>query len=257
MSGANILYQGINVASLICSSLVIIIILTIMSINKVLADRVSLRFTLGTSVFDCLRAIVILFILRKTGDSAWCAFLSFSSHWFTLMYLFLTCSIALNLQLVILKGLRFQPRWELYYWVSSFSAATILLLAPLGKSVSLFSKCWLGNFVFLHRFCSEEYSISFANTRSASGMLGINKFSGYCEFVESGALQTFSWRMLCFLLWVILACIYCTVIVIKVVIHLRQKISVLNKEDAALSMSIGAEECSKIMCNLKRLIRRM
>ncbi|KAJ9086294.1 hypothetical protein DSO57_1005571 [Entomophthora muscae] len=133
MSGAYNLYQGINIASLICSSLVVIVILTIMSINKVLADRVSLRFTLGTSVFDCMRATLIIFVLRKKYDGPLCAFLSFSIHWFTLMYLFLTASIALNLQLVILKGLRFQRVWEFYYWGISVSAVTVILTFPLGN----------------------------------------------------------------------------------------------------------------------------
>ncbi|KAI0234226.1 hypothetical protein L0F63_007522, partial [Massospora cicadina] len=106
----------LNLISLLCGLLVITTIIFINWVDRRLLDRVSLRLALAIAVTDALRAIAILINKIFQVRGALCTALAVSIPWLTLVYIFLTASIAFNLQLVVLGGKAFNRKWEPYYW---------------------------------------------------------------------------------------------------------------------------------------------
>ncbi|KAI0223242.1 hypothetical protein L0F63_005147 [Massospora cicadina] len=188
-----LLNVSLNVASAICGLAVMAIILICMWISKDSMNRVSIRFTLGISVVDVLRAVTVLLYNQFTEDGVWCVGISFTYHYLTLVYFFLNVAVALNLQLVFVHGLVFRRRRERVYWIVSLMFPIVLLAFPLGA----------------HR-------------------LGQDRVSGYCEFRNPGTFETIGYVYFSFLIWCLMSCLYCAIAVGAVVYKLNRQANVLD-----------------------------
>ncbi|KAJ9062155.1 hypothetical protein DSO57_1013628 [Entomophthora muscae] len=181
---------ALNVVSAVCGLLAVVIIGGCMSCRSM--DRVSIRFTLAISVVDVVKSLAIVFYNNYSQDDALCTGLSFVINCLTLVYIFLNTAVALNLQLVFCHGMMLDIEGLL--WAGSIGIPVMLLAVPL-----------------------------------AAGKLGLQEENGFCEFrnPSSGEGILYSWVF--FISWGLLACCYCTVAVVMIVVQLRKKINVLDR----------------------------
>ncbi|KAJ9069743.1 hypothetical protein DSO57_1015427 [Entomophthora muscae] len=123
----------LNGASCVCGGILSLLILVGMWYSRHLMDRVSVRLTLGLAIASAAKALALLVYFPK---SAWCAGQAFVVQWALLAYVMLSVAVGLNLQLVFVQGISFEPRWEIAYWVSALTLPTALSVVPLlaGKS---------------------------------------------------------------------------------------------------------------------------
>lgn len=122
---------ALNMLSLVSGLVVVGMILVGMHWRPRLMERVSLRFTLAISATDAVRALSFLLYAHNRDPGVYCTLLSYSNQSLTLMYLFLTVSIAVNLQLAFVKPA--VARWEGAYWLVPVLAALVLPALPMGK----------------------------------------------------------------------------------------------------------------------------
>ncbi|KXN71056.1 hypothetical protein CONCODRAFT_6288, partial [Conidiobolus coronatus NRRL 28638] len=124
----NSAFNGIS----LLSGLYVVIMFSLMALyDRRLVDRLSLRLNVAISGVDMLRAVNMMVYSMHDKDDLLCKLNSFSLNWTILMYVFFTCSIAANLQLVFLMEYSFTAWWEYLYWFIPIALATTLSLIPL------------------------------------------------------------------------------------------------------------------------------
>ncbi|KAI9292783.1 hypothetical protein K502DRAFT_65065 [Neoconidiobolus thromboides FSU 785] len=217
---------SLNVISSVASIIVIAVIVFISIYDRRLMDRVSLRFTLAISIVDLLKAILILIYIFIDAPGAACVAVAYLIPGFTLLYMFLTICIALNLQLTFVNGLRFNSKWERWYWAISIIGAFGIMAVPL-----------------------------------ATNQLGFDEDSQFCYYKNSNSTtgQIFQWAT--YHSWILVGCFYCTLVVILTIFHLNRKVTIINRicepeyytDEKGKRVNIN----DKVQRNLKRLIRRM
>ncbi|KAI0217360.1 hypothetical protein L0F63_001729 [Massospora cicadina] len=183
-----------NAVSGACGLMAVALILTINLIDHRLLDRVSIRFTLAISLVDFLKAGMIATYGKISPAEPLCTLIAFSTQWLTLLYLFLNVAIAVNLQLVFVRGYAFNPLWERAYWFTSFFMATIL----------------------------PTFSL-------VGGKLGSGNSDEPCEYKHSRSPDACAWMFLTLLVWILASCAYCTVVVALTIVTLRRKATVLDR----------------------------
>ncbi|KAJ9053446.1 hypothetical protein DSO57_1024064 [Entomophthora muscae] len=184
----------INAVSGTCGLVVVGLVLLINIIDPRLMDRVSIRFTLAISFVDFLKAGMIVAYSKHFSGGLLCTVVAFSTQWLTLLYLFLNVAIAINLQLVFVKGYAFNPVWERLYWITSFFMATIL----------------------------PTFSL-------VGGKLGSSGREHACEYKNPNSFSTCKWVFSTYLAWILASCAYCTVVVVLTILTLRRKATVLDR----------------------------
>ncbi|KAI9296413.1 hypothetical protein K502DRAFT_359187 [Neoconidiobolus thromboides FSU 785] len=217
---------ALNVISAVASIIVITMMVFVYVIDRRLMDRVSLRFTLAISIVDFLKAVSILIYIFVDTPGVECVLLAYLIPVFTLLYMFLTICIALNLQLTFVNGLRFNSKWEKWYWCVSIVSAFGIMAVPL-----------------------------------AMDQLGFDEDTLYCTYKDSLSpnTQIFIWAT--YHSWVLAGCFYCTLIVIIVIFNLNRKVTIINRicepeyytDEKGKRVNIN----EKVQKSLKRLIRRM
>jgi hypothetical protein len=90
----------LNPASIVCGSIVCIILLTIRAYDKSLVDRVSLRLTAVVSAVDVIKAAVYIIFTYVATPGATCSATAWLVLFLTNLYTFLSVAIAFNLQWV-------------------------------------------------------------------------------------------------------------------------------------------------------------
>ncbi|KAI9297904.1 hypothetical protein K502DRAFT_327890 [Neoconidiobolus thromboides FSU 785] len=123
-----------NYMSCVSSALVLLIFSTIMCYEPRLVNRVTLRLQVGISLFDFLNAVFALHH-HTVKSGPFCIFLGFWRNFGEQIYCFLNMSIALNLQLFFIHGLKPTRKWEVIYWVGPLVASSILSFIPLGLNM--------------------------------------------------------------------------------------------------------------------------
>ncbi|KAJ9084624.1 hypothetical protein DSO57_1022595 [Entomophthora muscae] len=207
-----------NVVSMIAAAFVVVVIVGAMAIDKRSMDRVSIRITLAISVLDFFRSLGNIL----SGDqyrAGWrCIVVSSMIGWTSLGYLFLSMCIAFNLQLIFINGIAFNPIWERMYWIISFGLATAINMIPIGGFI-------VGN-ANLHD-CADG-----------------DRF--YTNLLE--------WCL--YLIWILVACIYCSFVVAIVIYKLAKSERKLGQ---VLSYSTNTEGWNTAKHNpvIKGLVRRV
>ncbi|KAJ9068775.1 hypothetical protein DSO57_1025247 [Entomophthora muscae] len=216
-----------NMASLLSGLLVITIVMFVRWVDKRLLGRLSLRLALAISITDVLRAIAILINKIFHISGTFCTILALSIPWLTLVYIFLAVSIALNLQLVILKGKPFRKKWEPYYWGLVFFSSTLIVIFPL-----------------------------------VSGRFGYDRVYNHCTYRDSQTSETYNWKVATQIFWILAGCMYCGIVVIMTIFRVKAKkipidnLSAQAKPDNSTgSHPFSFEEQKDIRPKLERLIR--
>ncbi|CAG8559389.1 2190_t:CDS:2 [Dentiscutata erythropus] len=176
----------LSIASIIGGFIVLIIILIMWLYDKKLVNRVSLRLSGLISFVDILSgAAAIAYTLYAVGDTNACTFIGWAMSFLPTLYLFLTVMIAFNLQVVFLhrkKVSSFSDRW--YIPVAFFTSFAINIL-PL----------------IYHRF-------------------GYDTEGKQCLYRDPGGDGTLKWRLFTFVIPVSFSMLYCTSVLIVVIMKL-------------------------------------
>lgn len=110
-----------------------LLILAIMGVLLVydakMVNRISLRLTAGIALVDVANHLNI--VHWTMGDGSFCVASAFLRIFGRQVYCLLNISIALNLHLILLGGLRPQASWEKYYWLLSLAVPLLMNLPPL------------------------------------------------------------------------------------------------------------------------------
>ncbi|KAI0243636.1 hypothetical protein L0F63_003310, partial [Massospora cicadina] len=171
------------------SALTIFLILGILAIyDYKMVNRISLRLTAAIAFTD-LVIHANNFVRNSMSEGPWCALSGFLRVFGRQAYCFLNISIALNLHLILLIGLRPKAKWEKYYWALSFLVPLAMNLPPLA----------LGMFGYNGTMCLLR------NVGNRKLLLAIN--------LPLVILITF---------------VYCTVISLLVMFRLRAKLSIVR-----------------------------
>ncbi|KAI0218606.1 hypothetical protein L0F63_004714 [Massospora cicadina] len=185
----NVILNGLSGG---CGLVVVVALITLILIQPEAMNRVSIRFTLAVSLVDFLKAVAIIFYIFVNVEGSICVGLAFATQWLTLVYLSLNVAIAINLQLVFVEGRPFDSRWERRYWVGSLLLPSLIMVVPL-----------------------------------TLGKLGFDSTTQTCEY-KTGP-SSYLWLWSCWLIWMVLACVYCFVIVLLTIVSLKRKANLLDQ----------------------------
>ncbi|KAL1917836.1 uncharacterized protein VTP21DRAFT_3670 [Calcarisporiella thermophila] len=213
----------LNSLGLACGLIVVFIIIGLGCYNRKLVDRVSLRLTAAISFVDALKAIAFL-IYTFYPVSGWvCDFAAWSVVWLTLLYSFLTDAIAINLQLVFLHGRPYRQWWEYWYWGVPILASLIISIPP--------------------------YALNH---------LGFDLAQQLCWYKDSHTQLAKNIEWATYLFWVMGSCVYCTVVVILVIIKLQNSARELASMSQTPRPNTELESrFRKTQKTLHKLIRRI
>ncbi|KAJ9053642.1 hypothetical protein DSO57_1022287 [Entomophthora muscae] len=181
----------LNLVSVVCGLVVVAVIFGCMCVSYEIMDRVSIRFTLAISIVDVLKAFSIMLFTKCREDGAICSAIGFSFYYFTLVYLFLNMTVALNLQLVFIHDIVFGK--EKLMWAVSLGLPLLLLAPPL-----------------------------------FSGRFGMTYEGGLCDMRDPASYETEVYLFSCFIVWGFLAIIYCTIAATMVNMQLYKKKTVID-----------------------------
>ncbi|KAI9593885.1 hypothetical protein BDF19DRAFT_447192 [Syncephalis fuscata] len=123
----------LNTASLILSLCVVFAYLFARHYRPAYANRVSLRLTVLLAAVDAFYALFQLldtFLQDPAAQPFWCTFAAWGYVHCTLLSVFLTSAVALNLHIIFLRGHRTTPAYEVLYLLIPMAAALIISLPP-------------------------------------------------------------------------------------------------------------------------------
>ncbi|ORX88364.1 hypothetical protein K493DRAFT_385374 [Basidiobolus meristosporus CBS 931.73] len=134
--------------SLMCSTLVIAIFLTIRFQCREIGDRVSLRLIAWLSLSNIL--VIVFQIWSRSiepANTTYCTFSAWGLIFSKLVFVFLSCSISLNLQFIFVHRLRKLKRFEFCYVFVSIVGAFILSMVTMPFGITGYTangdpKCW-------------------------------------------------------------------------------------------------------------------
>ncbi|RKP14973.1 hypothetical protein BJ684DRAFT_18657 [Piptocephalis cylindrospora] len=143
-----------------------------------LADRVSLRLTLATAFVDALYHLfqMISDLAEPREGNFWCTFSVWGYVWASLLSVFLTAALALNLQLVWFHKILLPVSFERLYYSLALAASLFASVPP-----------WL------------------------FGAYGPDEVEGTCWFRDLGSHTALFWQWTSLFGWLCLSILYCSV----------------------------------------------
>ncbi|KAL1920986.1 uncharacterized protein VTP21DRAFT_11621 [Calcarisporiella thermophila] len=202
----NSLAVGINVwgnaLSIIGGSLVVLITLGLWLYDRRLVDRISLRLNVAISLVDIAKAAAILYYTFYTVEGFWCSFNVFFIVLTTNLYLFLTTSIAFNLQWVVLMEKPYRP------WMEKW----------------------------LYFFGSIFISLVFSVPPFIAGRYGLDRAQGFCWYQDSWTMPAKIWEWYSWVIPTSINIIYCMVVTGLVAAKIYRSNALLNKQ---ISTDVG------------------
>ncbi|ORX90952.1 hypothetical protein K493DRAFT_356183 [Basidiobolus meristosporus CBS 931.73] len=219
-SQANIIVNTtLNILSIVGGLCVVLITLGLWLYDRRLMNRVSLRLNAAISAVDALRAAVVLAYTYMSESTP--KHVCVSSAWFIIfsadLYLFLSASVAFNLQWVVLQE-RKLARWiELYvYYVGSLVLALIISCVPL-----------------------------------IAGRFGWDEAQSMCWYRDSWKTSSIVWEWVTYLGPAVVVIVYCNVVVGLVI----KKIMISNRKISKNIQSNN--KASTVQRNTQRAINRV
>lgn len=187
-----------SVISIVASSLLLLAFFAFNHYYSSLTDRTTLRIIVvlaGVDVVYSFNQIAAVYI--SFDQPFWCAFSTWQYIQLTLLSLFLTDAISLNIQLLLFHqcygAMRSLEKW--YY------------IVPLIASCLLPLPAWL------------------------YGRFGWDPYQRTCWFADPYSTTTFIWKWLSFYIWLLLGIIYCVVVVAWVLFKLYRQAQSLSTMD--------------------------
>lgn len=206
----------LDVVSAVSAGLILVILLVLAIYDAKMVNRISLRLTAGIALIDIVNHLNNIAHWR-VGDGDYCVANAFLRFYGRQVYCFLNISIALNLHLILLLGLRPKSSWEKYYWIFSLVTPLAMNLPPL-----------------------------------ALDMYGFNGVWCFVRLVKGHKiLQAINLPLIMFI-----TLVYCSIISILVMIKLRAKLSVVRNLSPNLADSEQCIQ-RKVEMSLKRLFYRI
>ncbi|CAG8590068.1 3789_t:CDS:2 [Ambispora gerdemannii] len=127
----------LNGLSITSSLLVVVIYLLMYKYYPALADRVSLRLGVATSVADSMYAFIQLLLFSVNHIGFWCSLSAWS---------FVFTSLLANLQIIFLHEYKGHRNFEKYYFIGAIFFANLISLLPLIQSMYGYDEpeqlCW-------------------------------------------------------------------------------------------------------------------
>lgn len=120
----------LNQVSAIAAGLILVVLAVLFAYDAKMVNRISLRITAAIALVDVVNHLNNVFH-RTLGEGDLCVASAFLRVYGRQVYCFLNISIALNLHLILLAGLRPQAAWEKYYWFLSLVVPLLMNLPPL------------------------------------------------------------------------------------------------------------------------------
>ncbi|KAF0456435.1 hypothetical protein F8M41_001373 [Gigaspora margarita] len=177
---------SLSITSIVGGFIVLIIILIMWLYDKKLVNRVSLRLSGLISFVDILSgAAAIAYTLYTTGDTSICTFIGWAMSFLPTLYLFLTVMIAFNLQVVFLHR----------------------------KKVSAFSDRWYLPVAFFGSFAINVPPLIYK-------IFGYDYEGKECLYRDPNGDATQMWKIITFIIPVSLSMLYCTSVLIVVIMKL-------------------------------------
>jgi hypothetical protein len=187
----------LNILSIIGAFMVIFCIVYLRWRHRRLADRVSLRLTLGIAVGDALLSTFqALGTLHETNDDWWCAMCGWGYVETSLFSVFLTMFVAFNLHAVFVHSAHPKPSWEFWYFVVAIVGSFCASLPP-----------WL------------------------LGIFGYDSAEHTCWFRGVGTRNVLIWQWASLFGWLALAVMYCVVAVTAVAWKLIRGQTLAREDD--------------------------
>lgn len=125
MTSSNNIEYILGITSCFLCSFIILIVLSIGIYNHKLVNGLSLRLTTGISAGLLLLNITLIIIRKLKNKDDICPLLGMFRAFFTLFYTYLIGVMALNMHLTFVLGYKYNSKWELYYWSTSFLSSLI------------------------------------------------------------------------------------------------------------------------------------
>ncbi|RKP26463.1 hypothetical protein SYNPS1DRAFT_27846, partial [Syncephalis pseudoplumigaleata] len=187
----------LNALSIIGALVVIFCIFYLRWRHRRLADRVSLRLTLGIAIGDALfSTFQVLGALHKTDDDWWCSMCAWGYVETTLFSVFLTMCIAFNLHAVFVHSAHPGPSWEFWYFIVAIVGSFCASLPP-----------WI------------------------IGVFGHDNAERTCWFRGAGTRSILVWQWASLFGWLALAVVYCVVAVAAVAWKLLREQALAREDD--------------------------
>lgn len=201
---------GLNSISLICTFAVLMVYTFLRTTRPSLVNRTSLRLAVATAIADLLYSIAQIISDVISQDGTLCALSVWWYIQFTLLSVFLTAAVAINLQVVFLHGrhdARFLEKW---YYILALLLATVISGAG---------------------YFGDQY--------------GWSEMEHNCWFNKDGELHSVLWQWGTIYVWLLLVILYCSVVIGMVLYRINREADNL---DLATAMSGGSRsQVSSIM----------
>ncbi|CAG8516506.1 2421_t:CDS:2 [Acaulospora morrowiae] len=176
----------IILVSIIASAIMSVVFILIRIYYPPLADRVSFRLGFATMVSDLFyMAFQLVGNLAENEPGFMCSFMVWGLVSSSLMSVFFTACIAINLQTIFVHEYKGRRNLEKYYFIFSIGMALLLSFLPLTQN-----------------------------------MLGFDVPEQVCWYKDSGMKYNIIWQWATLFGWIELCVLYCAIIVITVVIKL-------------------------------------
>ncbi|KAI9229306.1 MAG: hypothetical protein DHS80DRAFT_22472 [Piptocephalis tieghemiana] len=168
----------LNLLSILAALSVFFAILYLRRHYPRLADRVSLRLTLATAFVDILYHLfqMISDLAEPIEGNFWCTFSVWGYVWASLLSVFLTAALALNLQLVWFHKILLPISFERLYYSLALAASLFASVPP-----------WI------------------------FGAYGADEVEGTCWFRDLGSHTALFWQWTSLFGWLCLSILYCSV----------------------------------------------
>ncbi|CAG8625292.1 12872_t:CDS:2 [Acaulospora morrowiae] len=172
--------------SVIASTIMSAVFILIRIYYPPLADRVSFRLGFATMVSDLFyTTFQLVGNLAKNEPGFLCSFMVWGLVCSSLMSIFFTACIAINLQTIFVHEYKGRRNLEKYYYIFSIGMAMLLSFLPLTQN-----------------------------------MFGFDVPEQVCWYKDSGKKYNFIWQWATLFGWIELCVVYCAIIVITVVMKL-------------------------------------
>ncbi|KAG9287152.1 hypothetical protein G9A89_001047 [Geosiphon pyriformis] len=192
----------LNAISMFASLTVIVIYALMRRYYPALADRVSFRLGVCTSISDLVYSLFQLLSILETKPGFWCGFTVWGFVFASLLSTFFSDCIALNLHIMFLREYRGRIDFERYYVPASILLALIISSLPLIQN-----------------------------------MYGWNAPEEFCWYRDSGERYNIIWQWTTLFTWLELSVLYCSVVIISVIVKLKTKKNLFDTGNLVSSSS--------------------
>jgi hypothetical protein len=183
----------LNAISIVCTIAVLVVYLFLRATRPSLVNRTSLRIAVATAIADLFYSIAQIYSDLLTGDGIMCAVSVWWYILFTLLTIFLTAAVAINLQVVFLHGRHDARSLEKWYYIG----AVVLAVVISGSG-----------------FFGKQY--------------GWDDLQSNCWFIKDGTKEGTIWQWGTIYAWLLIVVVYCLAVIAAVLVRINKEADSLD-----------------------------